>query len=164
ISLLSLNSIAAGTMARVDVDTLTMEQYLALSRENQAPSVVKPEIEGNVNLKTQESIACVEEDTFYGQCDNSHNSTTERPSRVLESISSNDWTATLVNRPPGYYTKTDNRPLYGEKRQRLEELLAKHQEEFVRRSTEIEVWIKKLQENAEINTRSQSASLKNLKT
>ncbi|GJY55154.1 hypothetical protein Tco_0446818 [Tanacetum coccineum] len=66
--------------------------------------------------------------------------------------------------PPGYYTKTDNRPLYGEKRQRLEELLAKHQEEFVRRSTEIEVWIKKLQENAEINTRSQSASLKNLKT
>ncbi|GJZ30920.1 hypothetical protein Tco_0575967 [Tanacetum coccineum] len=28
--------------------------------------------------------------------------------------------------PPGYYTKTDNRPPYGEKRQSLEELLAKH--------------------------------------
>ncbi|GJX21643.1 hypothetical protein Tco_0226088 [Tanacetum coccineum] len=28
-----------GTMAGVDVDTLTMEQYLALSRENQAPGV-----------------------------------------------------------------------------------------------------------------------------
>ncbi|GJX75624.1 hypothetical protein Tco_0322435 [Tanacetum coccineum] len=30
-----------GTMAGVDVDTLTMEQYLALSRENQAPGVVQ---------------------------------------------------------------------------------------------------------------------------
>ncbi|GKB88734.1 zinc knuckle CX2CX4HX4C containing protein [Tanacetum coccineum] len=66
--------------------------------------------------------------------------------------------------PPGYYTKTDNRPPYGEKRQSLEELLAKHQEESARRSTEMEVWIKKLQENAEINTRNQSASLKNLET
>ncbi|GJR43174.1 zinc knuckle CX2CX4HX4C containing protein [Tanacetum coccineum] len=66
--------------------------------------------------------------------------------------------------PPGYYTKIDNRPPYGEKRQSLEELLAKHQEESARRSTEMEVWIKKLQENAEINTRNQSASLKNLET
>ncbi|GKD74472.1 zinc knuckle CX2CX4HX4C containing protein [Tanacetum coccineum] len=31
--------------------------------------------------------------------------------------------------PPRYYTKTDNRPPYGERRQSLEELLAKHQEE-----------------------------------
>ncbi|GJW90580.1 hypothetical protein Tco_0168133 [Tanacetum coccineum] len=31
--------------------------------------------------------------------------------------------------PPGYYTKIDNRPPYGKKRQSLKELLAKHQEE-----------------------------------
>ncbi|GJR57279.1 hypothetical protein Tco_1499441 [Tanacetum coccineum] len=66
--------------------------------------------------------------------------------------------------PPGYYTKTDNRPPYGERRQSLEELLAKHQEESARRNTKMEVWIKKLQENAEINTRNQNASLKNLET
>ncbi|GJY68054.1 hypothetical protein Tco_0471036 [Tanacetum coccineum] len=36
--------------------------------------------------------------------------------------------------------------------------------ESARRSTEMEVLIKKLQENAEINTRNQSASLKNLET
>ncbi|GJZ94012.1 reverse transcriptase domain-containing protein [Tanacetum coccineum] len=66
--------------------------------------------------------------------------------------------------PPGYYTKTDNRPPYDERRQSLEELLAKHQEESARRSTEMEVWIKKLQENAKINTRNQNASLKNLET
>ncbi|GKB38018.1 hypothetical protein Tco_0882960 [Tanacetum coccineum] len=46
--------------------------------------------------------------------------------------------------PPGYYTKTDNRPPYGERRQILKELLAKHQKESARRSTEIEVWINKL--------------------
>ncbi|GKC32590.1 hypothetical protein Tco_1039884 [Tanacetum coccineum] len=41
--------------------------------------------------------------------------------------------------PTGYYTKTDNRPPYGERRQSLEELLAKHQEESAQRSTEMEV-------------------------
>ncbi|GJT89953.1 hypothetical protein Tco_1078798 [Tanacetum coccineum] len=66
--------------------------------------------------------------------------------------------------PPGYYTETDNRTPYGERRQNLEELLAKHQEESARKSTKMEVWIKKLQENVDINTRNQSASLKNLET
>ncbi|GKB58370.1 hypothetical protein Tco_0914556, partial [Tanacetum coccineum] len=42
-------------MAGVDIDTLTMEQYLALSRENQASGVVKPEIRGKV-FQNQESI------------------------------------------------------------------------------------------------------------
>ncbi|GKC02234.1 hypothetical protein Tco_0993844 [Tanacetum coccineum] len=42
-------------------------------------------------------------------------------------------------RPPGYYTKTDSRPPYGEKRQSLKELLAKYQEESARRSTKIEI-------------------------
>ncbi|GJW03834.1 reverse transcriptase domain-containing protein [Tanacetum coccineum] len=37
-------------------------------------------------------------------------------------------------------------------------------EESARRSTEMEVWIKKLQENADINSRNQNASLKNLET
>ncbi|GKA68286.1 hypothetical protein Tco_0768203 [Tanacetum coccineum] len=41
--------------------------------------------------------------------------------------------------PPGYYTKIDNRLPYAERRQSLEELLAKHQEESARRSTEMEV-------------------------
>ncbi|GJR06059.1 hypothetical protein Tco_0529043 [Tanacetum coccineum] len=34
--------------------------------------------------------------------------------------------------PPGYYTRTDNRPPYGEKRPSLEELMIKHQEESAR--------------------------------
>ncbi|GKC90490.1 hypothetical protein Tco_1151139 [Tanacetum coccineum] len=64
--------------------------------------------------------------------------------------------------PLGYYTRTDNRPPYGEKRPSLEELMNKHQEESAQRSTEMKEWFKKLQENAEINTRNQSASLKKI--
>ncbi|GJV39593.1 hypothetical protein Tco_1418033 [Tanacetum coccineum] len=55
-----------GTMAGVDVDTLTMEKYLALSRENQAPGVVKPEIEGNVNFESKSQFMReLREDTFF---------------------------------------------------------------------------------------------------
>ncbi|GKD60345.1 hypothetical protein Tco_1297854 [Tanacetum coccineum] len=50
--------------------------------------------------------------------------------------------------PPGYYTRTDNRPPYGEKRPSLEELMNKHLEESARRSKEMNEWIKKLQESA----------------
>ncbi|GJR70267.1 hypothetical protein Tco_0016332 [Tanacetum coccineum] len=35
----------------VDIKILTMEQYLAFSRENQVPGMVKPEIRGNVNFE-----------------------------------------------------------------------------------------------------------------
>ncbi|GJW20681.1 hypothetical protein Tco_0031303 [Tanacetum coccineum] len=66
--------------------------------------------------------------------------------------------------PLGYFTRTDNRPSYGEKRPSLEELMNRHQEESARRSAKMEEWIKKLQENSKINTRNQSASLKNLET
>ncbi|GKB23687.1 hypothetical protein Tco_0863088, partial [Tanacetum coccineum] len=41
--------------------------------------------------------------------------------------------------PPGYYTKIDNRSPYAERRQSLEELLAKHQEKSAQISTEMEV-------------------------
>ncbi|GKE69386.1 hypothetical protein Tco_1527458, partial [Tanacetum coccineum] len=50
--------------------------------------------------------------------------------------------------PPGYFTRTDNRPSYGEKRLNLEELTNRHQEESARRSAKMEEWIKKLQENS----------------
>ncbi|GKE64017.1 hypothetical protein Tco_1518178 [Tanacetum coccineum] len=39
--------------------------------------------------------------------------------------------------PPEYYTRTDNRPPYGEKRPSLEELMNKHQEESAQKSFEM---------------------------
>ncbi|GJZ19204.1 hypothetical protein Tco_0555794 [Tanacetum coccineum] len=195
-------------MAGVDVDTLTMEQYLALSRENQAPGVVKPEIEGNANFKIKSQFMReLREDTFSRNKEEDahdhidrvlsivglfiiprgpipgmrlaqaltviqtmtdhykkwHDETT---SRSIRSSSSNDGLAALVGcqiyegphlvkdcplneevkqvkkvrygefgrttpfngnnegnfhvGPPGYYTKTDNHPPYGKKRQSLE--------------------------------------------
>ncbi|GKA49325.1 phospholipase-like protein [Tanacetum coccineum] len=63
-------SALSGTMAGVDVDTLTMEKYLALSRENQALNMVKPEIEGNVNFKIKSQFMReMREDTFSGNKD-----------------------------------------------------------------------------------------------
>ncbi|GKF44665.1 hypothetical protein Tco_0131217, partial [Tanacetum coccineum] len=58
------------TMAGVDVDTLTMEQYLALSRENQALGMVKPEIGGNVNFEIKiQFMRELREYTFSGNKD-----------------------------------------------------------------------------------------------
>ncbi|GKE00980.1 hypothetical protein Tco_1388963, partial [Tanacetum coccineum] len=164
-------------MAEVDINTLTMEQYLTLSRDNQAPGV------GPIPGMTP-ALALTAIQTMADHSQKWHDGTS---SRSIGSNSSNDGLAALVEEvkygefgrptpfngsngekfrvgPPGYYTKTDNRPPYGERRPSLEELLNKHQEESARRSSEIEVWIKKLQENAEINTRNQSASVKNLET
>ncbi|GKF91761.1 hypothetical protein Tco_0275462 [Tanacetum coccineum] len=54
-------------MAGVDINTLTREQNLALSQENQAPGVVKPEIEGNVNIEIKSQFMQeLREETFYG--------------------------------------------------------------------------------------------------
>ncbi|GJS78563.1 DNA-binding pseudobarrel domain-containing protein [Tanacetum coccineum] len=65
---------------------------------------------------------------------------------------------------PGYYTRVDNRPPFGEKKPSLEELMNKHLEDSTRRRLEMEEWMKKLQDSTEINTRNQDASLKNMET
>ncbi|GKF35127.1 hypothetical protein Tco_0108327 [Tanacetum coccineum] len=71
-------------MAGVDVDTLTMKQYLALSRENQAPGVVKPEIRGNVNFKIKSQfMRGLREDTFSG---NKNKDTHNHIDRVLSIV------------------------------------------------------------------------------
>ncbi|GKG23524.1 hypothetical protein Tco_0391560, partial [Tanacetum coccineum] len=66
--------------------------------------------------------------------------------------------------PPGYYTRVDNLPPFGEKKPSLEELMNKHLEESTQRRAKIEDWMKKLQESMDVNTRNQNASLNNLET
>ncbi|GJX94180.1 hypothetical protein Tco_0348766 [Tanacetum coccineum] len=62
-----------------------MEQYLALTRGNQAPGVVKPEIRGNVNfvIKSQ-FMRELREDTFSG---NKNADAHEHMERVLDIVS-----------------------------------------------------------------------------
>ncbi|GJS20293.1 reverse transcriptase domain-containing protein [Tanacetum coccineum] len=156
-----------GTMAGVDIDTLTMEQYLALSRENQAHACRK-KMGGQTCPRNYQYLGSPKKGLYLK--DYPLNKEVKQVKEVRYGKFGQTTPFNGNNRgkfhvgSPGHYTKTDNRPLYGERRQNLEELLAKHQEESARRSNEIEVWIKKLQENAKINTRNQNASLKNLET
>ncbi|GKA85275.1 putative ribonuclease H-like domain-containing protein [Tanacetum coccineum] len=75
---------------------------------------------------------------------NNNNSNTEGIAAIVSKLDSLG--------SPGYYTRIDNRPPFREKKPSLEELMNKHLEESTRRRTEMEKWMKKLQENAEINT------------
>ncbi|GJV02112.1 hypothetical protein Tco_1335681 [Tanacetum coccineum] len=87
--------VATRTMAGVDINTLTMEQYLALSRENQAPGLVKPEIEGNVNFEIKSQFMReLREDTFSG---NKNENAHDHIDRVLNIVS-------LFNIPGGRHT------------------------------------------------------------
>ncbi|GJR33384.1 hypothetical protein Tco_1109616 [Tanacetum coccineum] len=72
-------------LSRVDVDTLTMEQYLALSREKQAPAVVKPKIGGNVNFEIKSQFMReMREDIFSG---NKNEDAHDHIDRVLSIVS-----------------------------------------------------------------------------
>ncbi|GJT88503.1 protein kinase-like domain, concanavalin A-like lectin/glucanase domain protein [Tanacetum coccineum] len=72
-------------MAEGEMDNLIMEQYLALTRENQATSVVKPEIEGNVNFKIKSQFMReLREDTFYK---NKNKDAHEHIEQVLDIVS-----------------------------------------------------------------------------
>ncbi|GJU10681.1 hypothetical protein Tco_1133077 [Tanacetum coccineum] len=71
-------------MAEGEIDNLTMEQYLTLTRGNQAPGVVKPEIRGNVNFEIKSQFMPeLREDTFFGnKKDDAH----EHVERVLDIV------------------------------------------------------------------------------
>ncbi|GKA74913.1 retrovirus-related pol polyprotein from transposon TNT 1-94 [Tanacetum coccineum] len=72
-------------MAEEEIDSLNMEQYLALTRGNQAPGVVKPEIGGNVNFKIKSQFMReLREDTFSG---NKNDDAHEHVERVLDIVS-----------------------------------------------------------------------------
>ncbi|GKD31515.1 reverse transcriptase domain-containing protein [Tanacetum coccineum] len=72
-------------MAEGEIDNLTMEQYIALTRGNQAPGVVKPEIVGNVNFKIKSQFMReLREDTFS---ENKNDDAHEHVERVLDIVS-----------------------------------------------------------------------------
>ncbi|GJS79327.1 hypothetical protein Tco_0729208 [Tanacetum coccineum] len=78
-------SISIFIMAEEEIDNLTIEQYLALTRGNQAPGMVKPEIGGNVNFKIKSQFMReLREDNFSrNKNDDAH----EHVERVLDIVS-----------------------------------------------------------------------------
>nr|GEY55799.1 hypothetical protein [Tanacetum cinerariifolium] len=74
-------------MGDADINTLTMEQYLALTHENQAPSMVKPEIKGNVNFEIKSQFMReLQEDTFSRNKNDDAHEHVERILDILEEI------------------------------------------------------------------------------
>nr|GEW40957.1 hypothetical protein [Tanacetum cinerariifolium] len=72
-------------MAGVDINTLTIEQYLALSRINQTPGVVKPEIRGNVNFEIKSQFMReLRKDTFS---ENKNEDAHDHVDRILNIVS-----------------------------------------------------------------------------
>ncbi|GKC47281.1 hypothetical protein Tco_1065003 [Tanacetum coccineum] len=72
-------------MAEGEIDDLTMEQYLTLTRGNQALGVAKPEIGGNVNFEIKSQfIRELRENTFF---ENKNDDDHEHVERVLDIIS-----------------------------------------------------------------------------
>ncbi|GJY39139.1 hypothetical protein Tco_0425503 [Tanacetum coccineum] len=72
-------------MAGENIDNLTMEQYLTLTRGNQVPGVVRAEVGGNVSFKNKSQFMWeLREDTFLG---NKNNDTHEHIERVLDIVS-----------------------------------------------------------------------------
>ncbi|GJQ88944.1 hypothetical protein Tco_0000083 [Tanacetum coccineum] len=72
-------------MAEGEIDNLTMEQYLALTRGNQAPGVVKTEIGGNVYFEIKSQIMReLRENTFSG---NKNDDARDHVERVLDIVS-----------------------------------------------------------------------------
>nr|GEX43028.1 hypothetical protein [Tanacetum cinerariifolium] len=234
-------------MGNTDINMLTMEQYLALTRRNQAPSVVKTEIRRNVNFEIKSQFMReLREDTFSGikmtmraakrwvdklslrtintqdflknafiqrycppsktakQLEEIHNFNQEGDKTLYQAWErkvSNDSSVGIaaitkkldslgrdmkklkenvyaiqvgceiyrgahLNKecPPGYYTRMDNRPPFGEKKPSLKELMNKHIEESTRKRAKMEEWMKNLQESMKLNTRNQNTSIRNLET
>ncbi|GJW89419.1 hypothetical protein Tco_0164759 [Tanacetum coccineum] len=72
-------------MGDADINTLTMEQYLALTRGNQASGVVKPDIRGNVNFEiNSQFMRELREDTFFR---NKNDDAYEHVERILDIVS-----------------------------------------------------------------------------
>ncbi|GJX64735.1 hypothetical protein Tco_0299078 [Tanacetum coccineum] len=82
---ISAYSMIGNKMGEADINTLTMEQYLALTRGNQAPGVVKPEIGSNVNFEIKSKFMReLKEDTFSG---NKNEDAYEYMERILDIVS-----------------------------------------------------------------------------
>ncbi|GJS19138.1 RNA-directed DNA polymerase, eukaryota, reverse transcriptase zinc-binding domain protein [Tanacetum coccineum] len=72
-------------MGDADINVLTMEQYMALTRRNQAQGVVKPEIGGNVNFEIKSQFMReLREDTFSR---NKNDDSKEHVERISDIVS-----------------------------------------------------------------------------
>ncbi|GKC06085.1 hypothetical protein Tco_0997695 [Tanacetum coccineum] len=145
-----------GAMAGVDINTLTMEQYLALSRKSKRQAWLNQKSEAMTQYSYAYFHLLLRGPLKGGWTD------------LLQELST---LGTSLKRLLSKGPHLDKECPLNEEVKQVEE--AKYREfgrpapfngESARRSMEKIEWIKKLQESTRINTRHQSASLKNLET
>nr|GEX01880.1 hypothetical protein [Tanacetum cinerariifolium] len=158
-------------MGDADINTLTMKQYLALTRENQAPGVVKTEIRGN--LEEIHNFKQEGDETFYQAWKRSTSRNVTNGSLVgitaitkdksVKEFKYEDFGRPFLNNnengaryrvgPPRYYTRMDNQPQYEERKLSLTEMITKCMKELAKKEAEHDEWLKKFQECTKINQR-----------
>nr|GFB69549.1 hypothetical protein [Tanacetum cinerariifolium] len=88
-------------MAGVDINTLTMEEYLALSRENQASSVVKQKVKGNVNFEIESQFIVSQDAVLLRFSDDKKSKTTKV--KTLKAIP--EWKSNLPEQSVNHYVE-----------------------------------------------------------
>ncbi|GJX67843.1 retrotransposon protein, putative, ty3-gypsy subclass [Tanacetum coccineum] len=146
-------------MGDVGINTLTTEQYLALTRGNQASGVVKPEIK---ELRRdwwtdylQEQLTpriLIKKAIIQRYCP------PFKMAKQLEEIHN-----FKQEGPPGYYKRTDNQPPFGERKPSLTEIITKYIEESAKKEVEHEEWLRKLQESTNFSDEEETEKLKEIK-
>ncbi|GJY82099.1 hypothetical protein Tco_0494850 [Tanacetum coccineum] len=157
----SFMAAAGSIMGEVDINTLTMEQYVALTRRNQARGMVKPEIRGNVlDIVILFNIPGVSHDAImlqnvhafqvgcqtHGGAHLDKECPLDKEVKSVEEVKYGEFGRPFIGGNGakyhvgllGYYTHVNNRLPFGEKRPRLEKLMNKHIEESTRRRAEME--------------------------
>ncbi|GJX84876.1 hypothetical protein Tco_0335650 [Tanacetum coccineum] len=157
----------------VDISTLTLEQYLALIRDDIRPGVVKPEIGTDVEFEINSNFMReLRHKLFTGTDDEDWNisssSDTDGLTAVISKLDNlgHDMKKLKENVhaiqvgcqickgphldkecPPGYYTRIDNQTYSGEKKPNLVETINKYMEEATKRQAEQDEWLKTFCQN-----------------
>ncbi|GJY87472.1 hypothetical protein Tco_0502100 [Tanacetum coccineum] len=159
----------------VDINTLAMEQYLALARGNQALGVVKPKIEGNVSFEiNSQFMRELREYTFLG---NKNDDAYEHVERIFD-ISYKEMgrqTISKNNQHLGFAQEG----LHSKDAKTMEELTLTRNVLFIKRSkvlrksnmeksakkeAEHDEWLRKFQESTKINQKGYDEIIRNLES
>ncbi|GJW29272.1 hypothetical protein Tco_0046147 [Tanacetum coccineum] len=140
-------------IGEVDIETLTMEQYLALDRGDTSRVVRRPEIRRNAGFEIKDQFLRTEENVhaIKGRYESCNEIYYEKVKCVKATESREDsLMVTLGNNPP-----SGNMP-------KLEETLGKYLEESCKKQDIFDEWMKIFRENTDKNLRRHDFAIKGL--
>ncbi|GJS00436.1 hypothetical protein Tco_0316944 [Tanacetum coccineum] len=160
-------------MGDIDINTLTMEQYIALIRHNNRSGVVKPEIRNNVNFKIKSHfMKKLRRNLFAGTEDEDAHEhvfiSIMTPAQALKSIEvmvdhSHNWNDGATTRQGSNDSSDDiDMQKLNENIHDIQEIVNQFCEESIKEQAAIDEWIRKYKENTDLNLMKLDALTKNL--